>query len=80
VCFKSDQQNLEINSKTNREPVGRGQDWGNVMPSVKTSPKPSCCILDELEAGDGFLINAGKEGVSVVQSRENECMNDFIQV
>lgn len=32
--------------------------------SVKTSKKSSCCILDQLEAGERFSGDAKKEGVN----------------
>lgn len=49
-----------MNSKMDRETVERGEDGGDVMLSVKTSMKPSCFILDMLQAGQGFLCDARK--------------------
>ena len=44
----------------------RSLNWGDVMSSAKTCEKPSCCVLDQLEAGKRLLIYANKEGVTVV--------------
>lgn len=55
------------------------QNWGDVMLSFKASEKPSCCVLNLLEVGEWLLVNARKEGVTVVKSKEDECVNDFFE-
>lgn len=70
------QWHLKVNSKSNRQPMERKQDWwSNVMSSPKTSMKPGCCILNQL-----VLVYASKGGVTAVEPKENECRNDFFQV
>lgn len=71
TSFKSDLQNLKINSKTDGDPMARGQDFRYVTSPVKTSKKPRCCILSQLQVGKRFLGNARKKRVTVIQLGEN---------
>ena len=47
------------------------QDRCDVMSSVKTGKKPSCCVLDKLEATEELCRDTSEEGVAVIKTGED---------
>ena len=64
--FESMEEDFEINTEFNREPVELLQDRGDVMEGGGSGDDAGGSVLDQLELMEGFLRETKEEGVAVV--------------
>ena len=64
--FESMEEDFEIYTEFNREPVELLQDRGDVMEGGGSGDDAGGSVLDQLELMEGFLRETKEEGVAVV--------------
>uniref|UniRef100_A0A4W3I186 BAAT/Acyl-CoA thioester hydrolase C-terminal domain-containing protein n=1 Tax=Callorhinchus milii TaxID=7868 RepID=A0A4W3I186_CALMI len=72
--FEDEDQDLELHSLCDEEPVESGEDWGDRITEPGAGEDTGCRVLDDLQPIEGGVGEANMHGVCIVKSGCYECV------
>ena len=73
--LECEQQNLELDTELNREPVELLEDRSDMVSEGGAGYDAGSRVLEQLEFMEGFLREAEEERVAIIQAGSDEAVN-----